>query len=394
VRLRQWQRWVQALPPHDALQAIYDDGDVLARYARSAPAPLRASMLANLQALLGAALQVAGGRYLTPYAFVRALKAGGIRGPAVAAPGVVRLLTVHGAKGLEAPVVLMLDTDGAPSRPESMGALCEWPGEAPSPWRFAFLASETRPPACSVEALQVEQAARAREELNGLYVAMTRAERLLVISSVVPAHPPAVATWWQRLLPCASPLPVPAPASPRTDSQRTGDRITLRVVPGASKPVTMEWLRPKAPEGSAASRLGEAMHRLLETWQGRIEPAQLREVERLFALEPGAGEQAAAMALRIVQGEGAWAWDPAQVDWQANEVELHAGGELLRLDRLVRRRDTGEWWVLDYKSASEPERQPALRAQMQRYRDAVAVAQDGAAVRCAFLTAHGRLVPA
>jgi ATP-dependent helicase/nuclease subunit A len=144
-------------------------------------------MLANLHALLGAALQVGGGRYLTPYAFVRALKAGGIRGPAVAAEGVVRLLTVHGAKGLEAPLVLLLDTDGPPARPESMGALCEWPGEAPAPWRFAFLASETRPPACSAEALAVEQAARAREELNALYVAMTRAERQLVISSVVPA---------------------------------------------------------------------------------------------------------------------------------------------------------------------------------------------------------------
>src|SRR5690606_19446574 len=102
--LRRWQRWVQALPPHDALQAIYDDGDVLARFARSAPAPLRAAVLANLQALLGTALQVGGGRYLTPYAFVRALQAGGLRGPAVAADAVVRLLPVHGAKGLEAPL--------------------------------------------------------------------------------------------------------------------------------------------------------------------------------------------------------------------------------------------------------------------------------------------------
>jgi ATP-dependent helicase/nuclease subunit A len=395
VRLRQWQRWVQALPPHDALQAIYDDGDVLARFARSAPAPLRATVLANLQALLGAALQVGGGRYLTPYAFVRALKAGGIRGPAVAATDVVRLLTVHGAKGLEASVVLMLDTDSAPARPESMGALCEWPGEAPAPWRFAFLASESRPPACSAEALAVEQAARAREELNGLYVAMTRAEHQLVISSVVPAHAGANATWWQRLLPCATPLPAPDAAAPLAAPQTAGDTVRLRVVPGGSAPVTMEWLRPPAPEGNAVSRLGEAMHRLLETWHGAIGPAQLREVERLFALEPGGADQAAAMALRILQGEGAWAWDSAQVDWQGNEVELHAGGELLRLDRLVRRRDTGEWWVLDYKSASAPERQPELRAQMQRYQQAVAAAQGGdAPVRCAFLTAQGRLVPA
>jgi ATP-dependent helicase/nuclease subunit A len=394
-RLRRWQRWVQALPPHDALQAIYDDGDVLARFARSAPAPLRAGVLANLQALLGAALQVGGGRYLTPYAFVRALKAGGIRGPAVAAQGVVRLLTVHGAKGLEAGVVVMLDTDNAPARPESMGALCEWPGEAPAPWRFAFLASETRPPACNAEALAVEHAARSREELNALYVAMTRAGRQLVISSVAPATAPASATWWQRLLPCATLLDAPEAVAPLAGAPTT-DLVELRVVPGASAATTMEWLRPQAPEGSAASRLGEAMHRLLETWQPRtgLAAAQLREVQRLFALDAAAAQEAAAMAQRILQGEGAWAWDAAQVDWQGNEVELLAGGELLRLDRLVRRRDTGEWWVLDYKSAAEPERQPQLLAQMRRYREAVAAAHAGATVRCAFLTAQGRLVAA
>jgi ATP-dependent helicase/nuclease subunit A len=390
--LRRWQRWVQALPPHDALQAIYDDGDVLARFARNAPGPLRAGVLANLQALLGAALQVGGGRWLTPYAFVRALKAGGIRGPAVAAEGVVRLLTVHGAKGLEAPVVVLLDTDGAPPRAETMGALCEWPGEAPNPWRFAFIASETRPPACSAEALAIEQAARAREELNALYVAMTRAGRRLVISCVVPATA-AAGSWWQRLLPCATPVAAPPPAASLGDADASA-RFTLRVVPGASQPTTMEWLRPVQPEGSDASRLGEAMHRLLETWQPGAAPgaAQLREVERLFALDPASAQQAAGMAQRIVQGEGAWAWDPAQVDWQANEVELHAGGELLRLDRLVRRRDSGEWWVLDYKSAAQPERQPALVAQMRRYRDAVAAAHAGSTVRIAFLTAQGALV--
>ncbi|HQQ70074.1 MAG TPA: UvrD-helicase domain-containing protein, partial [Alicycliphilus sp.] len=44
--------WVAELPPHDALQAIYAHGDVLARFAAAAPAPQRASVLANLRALL------------------------------------------------------------------------------------------------------------------------------------------------------------------------------------------------------------------------------------------------------------------------------------------------------------------------------------------------------
>lgn len=392
ARLQRWQAWVLALPPHDALQAIYDDGDVLARFSRAAPAQLRAGVLANLRALLGAALQVGGGRYPTPYTFVRALKAGGIAGPAVAASGVVRLLTVHGAKGLQAPVVLLLDTDNGVGRTETMGALCEWPGEAPSPWRFAFIASESRPPACSAEALAVEQAARAREELNALYVAMTRAQLQLVVSSVVPANPPAT-SWWQRLAPCCTPVAAPPPA--QALGQQAGyDSFVLRVVPvPADAEVGMAWLRPAPVTGTRESRLGEAMHRLLETWNARTGPstAQLRQLEREFSLDAGTAQQAAAMARRIVQGEGAWAWDLAVVDWQGNEVDLRHQGELLRLDRLVRRRDSGEWWVLDYKSAAQPQQQPELVEQMRRYREAVAAANPGAVVKAAFLTGQGRM---
>ena len=50
------------------------------------------------------------------------------------------------------------------------------------------------------------------------------------------------------------------------------------------------------------------------------------------------------------------------------------------------------WWVLDYKSAAEPERQPALMAQLQRYRAAVQVQAPDERVRAAFLTGDGRVV--
>jgi ATP-dependent helicase/nuclease subunit A len=99
------------------------------------------------------------------------------------------------------------------------------------------------------------------------------------------------------------------------------------------------------------------------------------------------------MAQRILRGEGAWAWDTQAIDWQGNEVELLHQGELLRLDRLVRRRDTGEWWVLDYKSARQPQQQAELLSQMRRYCEAVRIAYPGAVVRAAFLTGLGRLVP-
>jgi ATP-dependent helicase/nuclease subunit A len=91
-------------------------------------------------------------------------------------------------------------------------------------------------------------------------------------------------------------------------------------------------------------------------------------------------------------GEGAWAWDETIVSWQGNEIELTAQGKLLRLDRLVRRKDTGDWWVLDYKSESQPQNKPELVAQMRAYVAAVQACYAGETVKAAFLTATGKLI--
>ena len=82
--LMQWKGWLDRLPPHDALDRIYADGDVLARFCAATPAALQGSVLVNLRAVLSAALQLDGARYATPYVLVRALKAGGVKAPAMA----------------------------------------------------------------------------------------------------------------------------------------------------------------------------------------------------------------------------------------------------------------------------------------------------------------------
>jgi ATP-dependent helicase/nuclease subunit A len=134
---------------------------------------------------------------------------------------------------------------------------------------------------------------------------------------------------------------------------------------------------------------------LLEGWAGGVRSFaqnQVRRVAREFALTDALAGEAAAMAQRILSGEGAWAWDLAALDWHGNEVPLHHEGELLRLDRLVRRAGTGEWWVLDYKAAARPEQQDELIGQLRRYRAAVQAACPDAPVQAAFLTGRGRLV--
>lgn len=400
--LSRWSGWVASWPPHDALDAIYHDGDVLARYAAAVPSAMRAAVIANLQALLCAALEVDGGRFLTPYSMVRALRARGAPAPVQPAGGAVRLLTVHGAKGLEAPVVLMLDLQPNERPGESMGVLVQWPGEAPCPERFTFLASERRPPLCNAQAVQAEQQARQREEINALYVAMTRARSTLVLSSSEP-YRPVPGSWWERLLPWARPA-AQAPAAPGgADTSAPRDpvpvpgRFEVPNLPSALANIAHPAIKEIADEDdeSPESRLGQAMHRLLE-WARAGDSGQqdgaLAAIRREFGLTPSQADTAVAMARRIRHGEGAWAWDASRIDWQGNEVALVHGGQQLRLDRLVRERESGIWWVLDYKSAVQPQRQKVVREQMRTYVAAVEAAHPGAMVRAALMTSDGKLV--
>ncbi|WP_342720506.1 UvrD-helicase domain-containing protein [Acidovorax sp. FHTAMBA] len=424
--LTQYQGWVSGLPPHDALHAIYEHGDVLARFAAAAPVTQRQAVQANLRALLAASLQHDGGRYLTPYAFVRAMKKGGVRAPGRADAQAVRLLTVHGAKGLEADCVLLLDTDTRPQKAETMGVLVDWPGEQTVPSAFVFLASESNPPPSAEAALAAEQQARSREELNMLYVAMTRAKHCLALSSVQPGNS-APGSWWNRLAPLVTEVDAGAAPAPSAGAGATPDTFTIaalhplpealqsaRTKPGAAAadptsatPVAM----PGDAESTPLSRQGDAMHQLLE--QAGVAGAPLADlrahgwpaarIARLVSdhdIAPAAAELAARMAQGILAGEGAWAWDPEQVQTAINEAPLHYQGQSLRIDRLVLRRALSAddamagWWVLDYKSAAQPQRQQALVAQLQRYQEAVQALMPGEAVHAAFLTGDGRLVRA
>jgi len=449
--LARWQTLLHTLPPHDALSQIFDEGDVLGRYAQSVPPSRCAGVLAHLRALLLAALQVDAGRFVNAYALVRALRAGGFPAPVVAAEGAVRLLTVHGAKGLEAPVVVLLDTDGEAPRADSMGTLVQWPGAAAHPTRFVFMASGARPPACAAQALAEDRQAQAREELNALYVALTRAETTILLSATVPRNANPL-SWWTLLraqdwVDASAPITDPSGAGLQTDpaalhllpaplaqaaepatplataliaavaSQIAGPATTAQLPvlpPLARAPVAPDIAAAQQPDPSTpASRTGQAMHRLLErlplahaaagggpadTASGVGPPISpwraqdLAAVAAEFALDAAQTEAAHAMALGILRGQGAWCFEPAALLWAGNEVAIQVGGRSLRIDRLVQRRDSAHWWVLDYKSAAAPEQDAALLSQLRSYRDAVAHAYPQAIVRAAFLTPQGACI--
>ena len=87
----------------------------------------------------------------------------------------IRVMTVHGAKGLEAPIVILPDTAArrAPADPE----LADLAGIPVWQTRVAEM------PAALAEARSADQARRMQERLRLLYVALTRAEKWLIVAA-------------------------------------------------------------------------------------------------------------------------------------------------------------------------------------------------------------------
>ena len=159
------------------------------------PSPKRpaASVEANLRALLLLALDLDGGRYPSLPRFIDELRE--LRDADVndapdegeiamqsADTGRVRILTIHGAKGLEAPIVWLLGANAAPRAADAWDVLVDWPPEAPAPQHFSFFGRKEDHGAARQLLFDAETTAARREELNLLYVALTRARQLFIAS--------------------------------------------------------------------------------------------------------------------------------------------------------------------------------------------------------------------
>lgn len=395
-QLIKWQAWLQQLPPHDALQAIYDDGDVLNKYLLAMPSALRLFSHAALEAFLNGALQVEGGRFLSAYAFVRAMRAEvqNIKAPAVAgvakvSASTVQLLTVHGAKGLEADIVVLLASDAEPRKLQSMTTLIEWQPEDAGPTKFVFLLSESNPPACAKSLLEADFKAREVEEINTLYVATTRASQTLVLSASEAwnANPKSV---WHRLNTMCAPVAdeaIYALTDPLTTPAVGIEPVKMLPATKLTLPSTETSL--KIDESNLAEQKGKALHRLLQ-WQN-AGSAELAAVALEFSLSSEDVQNVGKSVKLMLNGDASWIWDESKIDWQANEYELVYEGRVLRLDRLVKQRATQMWWVIDFKSAEYPERALSLRAQLSSYVSAVCLNMGvmPSQVRAAFITGNG-----
>jgi ATP-dependent helicase/nuclease subunit A len=386
--LATWAEAAQGFTPHELLDAIVCEGELLERLSQRVSASEWSARSHAVQSLLALALDLDGGRFVHLYGFVRALKSRLLELPLAAHGDAVQLLTVHGAKGLEAKVVFLLDADAGPARAETSTLLVDWPVYEQVPRRVAFVSSEAKAPPALQPLLDEERIERQREEMNALYVAMTRAESRLVVSRTVGARAPSSATWWSRLQERATPWVLTEAA----EADAAPTRNTLAQLPRWTPPPAAA-ARPPADDALAA-RIGEAMHRVLE-WSSQ--PGQRLTVEDLTAAcsqmygldKPGHERLTRGVQAILASPDCSPFFDATRLAWAGNEVPISYEGQDLRLDRLVKL--DGCWWVLDYKLGADPEARPEYIEQMQRYVAAVRVLQPGEEVRAALISAKGRL---
>jgi len=320
---------------------------------------------------------------------VRALRKRTISVPAPDLGAAVRLLTMHGAKGLEADVVFVMDADPERNRTDTATLVVDWPVEDAAPRRCAFVYNENHVAADLAGPMTDELRARDREELNGLYVAMTRARHTLVFSATEPHRRGPRESWWQRVAPHATAVAhaddAPVPDRPEPPPQ------LVELPCWHAAPAAPAILVPAAD--TAAARLGQAVHRVLEWYTAAGGD--------LVALAAGAGaefgapaDEVAGLAGRIVHSPQCAAFfDRTALHWAGNEVPVALDGEVLRIDRLVCLGPPADpcWWVLDYKLQGQAAADARVREQLQRYCRAVAPLAAGATVRAAVITGQGEL---
>lgn len=191
--LPRWQNLAGERPVHDLLDRIYSEGNVAARYEAALPDHLLPRVRANLTRFIELALETDSGRYPSLTTFLQrlaTLKTQEDDAPDEAAEstasGSVRLLTIHAAKGLEAPVVFLADsTTGSPTR-HAYQTMIRWPAHADRPSHFLLCGKLSEADSITNALLEDEARQDRREQINLLYVAVTRAKQLLFISGCKP----------------------------------------------------------------------------------------------------------------------------------------------------------------------------------------------------------------
>ncbi|MFC5476108.1 UvrD-helicase domain-containing protein [Paraherbaspirillum soli] len=398
--LGQWLEVAPRLPVHDLLDVILHQGQLLARYAQAASPLSRSQAIGNIETFVELALNMDAGRYPSLPKFIDALRS--LQNSAAsdapdeasidAATDAVRILTVHSAKGLEAPVVVVLDANHSKPARDDSGILCDWPQDADAPVHFSAFGSFAERGVARDPLFAAEEGFKEQEDWNLLYVAATRAKQLLIVSGVegtrggVTEH-----SWYARMLHVPEVAPE-AVADGGVTASGEG-RFSLAVFDPPQLPHAAETIQAPAFSNDAIDE-GIALHGLLERITQRAHwPIVVPDAATIahwlpcsLTLAQMVRQQAQTI---LAQPALEHFFNPDLHLAARNEMEIVTDAALLRFDRVVMFDD--EVWILDYKRNLLDSERAAYSAQLASYRLAAQAVFGGKLLRTALVTVDGRL---
>ncbi len=425
--LSAWRGLLPVLPLHDLLDRIFHQGDLIARYRSATPPPLANRVTSNLQKLLALALEIDSGRYPSLSNFllrlqrIRATQQDQPDTPPLTGERKVRLMTIHAAKGLEAAVVFVADACTGSIRADSYFALVDWPHTADKPEHLLLYTTKSQMPAIVGPILERQRQRQLREQANLLYVALSRAKQMLLVSGSRNTRDIGdeveSADWYrnivQALSPHATPLPnggyLLASGEPRQSPQphHTGILSPRHPTPEIPMPLGAPSATPIAPGDTGVEEMnpqltpeqklltrrhGTVIHKMLEMLSA---PDPVPAMELNTFLDYGINREhlqaweTEVMAV-LAKPELRFLFDPELYDKAYKEVPLAyrtAGGETVHgvIDRVVLRNN--EIWVIDYKTraAEEQELMRLYRSQLLYYAEGLRKIWPGKVMRPAIL---------
>jgi ATP-dependent helicase/nuclease subunit A len=410
--LSRWLARADTLPVHDQLDRIYFEADVLHRYDASVPAAMRGAVAANLHAFMQRALDTDAGRYPSLPRFIAEL-ADLRSAPAVEAPDegiigdasdAVHIYTVHGAKGLEAPIVWLLDAASGANNHGGYEALLDWPAEQHRPAHFSLWSRKAEQSPRQRDILLQESVLEAREDLNLLYVAMTRAKQALIVSGCDGTT--RKKSWYEKIR-----IAIAGDSDTASDPQQdlsAGDELDekkykqIQVLPTSPAPLVRVDMRLNHPlptgtrrataAESAGMYYGTQFHLLMEQLTKLPQPSRA-EIQRALGLIDSEFEPLWRDARQVLDDAHYHRYFDARTYTRAaNEVPFVTDdGNYLRVDRLVE--FAGEVCILDYKTGALVGTEASLldeyRAQVGLYCRHMARAFAGKRVQGLIIFANG-----
>ncbi len=393
--LQRWLALADKLPVHDLLDRIYFEGDVIARYSAVLPSEMRAKVTANLHAFMEIALSVDAGRYPSLPRFLQELRElrdsnddAPDEGRLGTAGDAVRIYTVHESKGLEAPIVWLLDANAEKKNRDGNDVILDWPTHEPQPLHFSIYTDQASRGKKRAPLFELDAAQQAREEMNLLYVAMTRAQQALIVSGNQGAKETKQLTWYGRIASVqgeqANPLNMVAATA--HDTERSAEQnVAIPVILSTGKRTT---------HNTAQQQRGIWLHSMLQ-FLTEITPLSMGDgpresLQQRLSMPEEEFDALYQQAQHILTAPHLVRFFDAQQCRNAyNEMPyINAKGELKRIDRLVEFDD--EVWVLDYK-LGDSEDASRHQMQMREYQVAMQSVHVGKTVRCALVFADGIL---